>query len=238
MSANCRCVCVAGRPLRVVGSLAGGSGRGDGGARMAREANPSAQPYSSTPHLGQPRPRPADSGRANAKHRKKNAFHVRPLGYDSVNQDLTHRKAARITCDNARAMNEVSHFDQLLQAAIAQPEPQRLLFVFAAAGLPEDATASQRQRHAAGAGGTLTPLMCVDKAPAELSGFEALIAESRKAGPPWQVVFAAGLAGRDSQPPGAAQVEQALQAMVERVRGGVIDGLLALDPSGAPLSFA
>jgi len=160
------------------------------------------------------------------------------LEYDSVNQDLTHRKAARITCDDARAMNEVSHFDRLLQAAAAQPEPQRLLFVFAAAGVPEDATASQRQRFAAGAGGTLTPLMCVDKAPAELSGFDALNAESRKAGPPWQVAFAAELAGHDGQPPGAAQVEQALQARVERVRGDTIDGLPAIDPSGAPLSFA
>lgn len=186
----------------------------------------------------QPRPRPADSGRAKSEHRKKNAFHVRPLEYDSVNQDLTHRKAARITCDDARAMNEVSHFDRLLLAAAAQPEPQRLLFVFAAAGVPDDATASQRQRHSAGAGDTLTPLMCVDEAPAELSGFHALNAESRKAGPPWQVVFAAGLAGHDGQPPGAARIEHALRAMVERVRGGSIDGLLALDPSGAPLSFA
>ncbi len=162
---------------------------------------------------------------------------VRP-GDPSANQDLTYRKPARITCDDARSMNSSSHFDRLLQAAAAQSEPQRLLFVFAVAGLPEDATASQRQRHSTGAGGTLTPLMCVDKAPAELSGFDALIAESRKAGPPWQVVFAAGLAGRDGQPPGRAQVEQAQQAMLERVRGGMIDGLLALDPSGAPLSFA
>ena len=151
---------------------------------------------------------------------------------------LTHRKAVQITRGNARAMNEASHFDRLLQAAAAEPEPQRLLFVFAAAGVPDDATASQRQRFAAGAGGTLTPLVCADKAPAELSGFDALNAESRKAGPPWQVAFAAALAGHDGQPPGAAQIEQALKAMVERVRGGTIDGLIAPDPSGAPLSFA
>lgn len=130
-----------------------------------------------------------------------------------------------------------SHFDQLLQAAAAEPQPQRLLFVFANAGLPDDATPVQRQRFAAGSGGNLTPLMCVDKSSAELAGFEQLVAESKTAGPPWDVVFAAGLAGRSGQPPSAQQVEQALEGMVERVRSGTIGNLLALDSSGAPLHF-
>ena len=38
-----------------------------------------------------------------------------------------------------------------------------LLFVFAGAELPDDATPEQRQRFAEGAGGALVPLMCVDK---------------------------------------------------------------------------
>ncbi len=134
-------------------------------------------------------------------------------------------------------MDHLSHFDQLLQAAAAQIEPQRLLFVFATADLPEDATPAQREGFAAGNGGALAPLMCVDKAPGELSGFDALVIQAREAGPPWQVVFAAGLSGRNGQPPSDAQVEHALQKMVERVRGGMIDGLLALDPSGEPLRF-
>ena len=134
-------------------------------------------------------------------------------------------------------MDNLSHFDQLLQAAAAQPEPQRLLFVFATADLPEDPTPAQCQRFAAGDGGALAPLMCVDKAPGELSGFHALVVQSREAGPPWQVVFAAGLSGRNGQPPSDAQVGLALQKMVERVRGGMIDNLLAFDPSGEPLRF-
>ena len=122
-------------------------------------------------------------------------------------------------------MNPTSHFDQLLQAATNQPEPQRLLFVFAAADLPDDATPAQRQRFTAESGGALAPLMCVDKGPDDLSDFESLVTQSREAGPAWQVVFAAG------------QVDRALQAMVERVRDGRIDGLLALDPTGEPLHF-
>ncbi len=135
-------------------------------------------------------------------------------------------------------MSQSTMFDQLLQAAAAQPEPQRLLFVFTAAELPDDATPAQRERFAAGAGGALAPLMCVDKGLDELSSFEALAAEARRAGPPWQVMFAAGLPGSRGEPPSAEQVEQALQTLLERVRSGHLSGLLALDASGAPLQFA
>jgi len=37
-------------------------------------------------------------------------------------------------------MNPIPVFDQLLRAAAADSQPQRLLFVFAAADLPDDAT--------------------------------------------------------------------------------------------------
>ena len=57
-------------------------------------------------------------------------------------------------------MNPVSPFYPFLQAAATQPEPQRLLFVFAAAELPDDATPAQRLRHAACAGGALAPSAC------------------------------------------------------------------------------
>jgi hypothetical protein len=65
----------------------------------------------------------------------------------------------------------ISTFDDLLRAAREQPEPQRLLFVFAGAELPEDSTPEQRRRFAAGAGGALIPLMYVDKTPEELGTF-------------------------------------------------------------------
>lgn len=136
-----------------------------------------------------------------------------------------------------RKMELTSHFEQLLQAAAAQTDPQRLLFVFATAELPDDATPVQRQRFSAGGGGNLVPLMCVDKGVDELTSFDQLVAESQRAGPPWHVVFAAGLSGRNGQAPCAQQVEQALETMVERVRGGMLSSLLALDSSGEALDF-
>ena len=134
-------------------------------------------------------------------------------------------------------MTEPTHFQQLLHAAAAQPEYQRLLFVFAGAELPADATSAEREGFEAGRGGALEPLACVDKAVEELSSFEKLVAESRHACPPWQVVFIAGLPGMDGQPPTAEMVDGALDAMVEGVRTGSFGGFLALDPAGEPLSF-
>ncbi len=135
-------------------------------------------------------------------------------------------------------MTTPSHFEQLLQAAVAQPEPQRLLFVFAAAELPDAASAAQRERFDAGQGGALAPLACVDKAPADLTTFEALVAESRSASPPWHVVFIAGLPGQGSRPPSAQRIDSALEAMVENVRLGRFRGYLALGPTGEPLTFS
>lgn len=134
-------------------------------------------------------------------------------------------------------MNASPSFDQLLAAAAAQPEPQTLLFVFAAAELPPDATPAQRARFQQGAGGHLTPLMCVEKTLDELSTFDALVEESREAGPPWQVLFAAGLSGHDGQPPAGPAVEAALRDLVGRVRAGAVDGLLALSAQGELLQF-
>lgn len=135
-------------------------------------------------------------------------------------------------------MNSPSHFEQLLRAAVAQPEPQRLLFVFTAAELPPDASAQQRERFEAAQGGALAPLACVDKSPQELGTFEELVAESRNASPAWDVVFIAGLAGRDGRPPSPERVDSALEAMVESVRAGRFGGYLALNPAGEPLLFS
>jgi len=135
------------------------------------------------------------------------------------------------------SLHTASAFEQFLQAASAEAEPQRMLFVFAAAELPDDATPEQLAGFSAGCGGTLTPLMCVDKSPADLAGFAELAAEASEAGPPWDVVFAAGLSGRGGRPPSAEQVQRALDTMVEYVRIGRIGSLLALDRSGQGLQF-
>lgn len=129
----------------------------------------------------------------------------------------------------------IEHFDDLLRAAGRQPEPQRLLFVFAGAVLPAEASEAQRRDFDAGEGGELLPLMCVDKAAAEVTDFRALCAEAARAGPPWTLVFSAALSGRGGRPPATGETDAALRGMVDSIRAGRLDALLAFDRAGLPL---
>ncbi|WP_041389031.1 hypothetical protein [Polaromonas sp. JS666] len=132
---------------------------------------------------------------------------------------------------------DILSFDDLLQAARAQPEPQRLLFVFAGVELPEDSTPVQRERFKAGQGGALVPLMCVDKRPEELTSFAALVQESGQFGRRWGLVFAAALAGSVSRAPTSADAEEPLQRMVESIKQGRIGGFIPFDPQGQPVQI-
>jgi hypothetical protein len=131
----------------------------------------------------------------------------------------------------------IASFDDLLRAARQQPEPQRLLFVFTGAELPEDSTDEQRRRFAAGGGGALVPLMCVDKAPDELGTFVALVEESRLSGPDWAIVFVAGLAGRRGRTPTHEDAEAPLQRMVDAIKAGSHTSFIPFDRDGRPVLF-
>jgi hypothetical protein len=131
----------------------------------------------------------------------------------------------------------ISTFDDLLHAAHAQTSPQRLLFVFAEAGVPDDATPQEHARFQAGQGGTLTPLMCVDKAPDELASFDALLEESRQFEAPWHIVFVAALSGPGGRSPTTQDAEVPLQRMVESIKSGRIDGYIPFDRQGQPVQF-
>ncbi len=131
----------------------------------------------------------------------------------------------------------IATFEDLLRAAHSQPEPQRLLFVFAGAQLPEDSTTDQRLRFEAGQGGALVPLMSVDKSPDELADFEALVEESLEFSADWAVVFVAGLSGGDGRPPSGDEVGQALERMIESVKSGRFGAFMPFDRRGVPVLF-
>jgi hypothetical protein len=131
----------------------------------------------------------------------------------------------------------IENFDDLLRAAREQQQRQRLLFVFAGTELPDDSTAEQRQRFADGCGGALVPLMCVDKAPDELTTFAALATESRAAGPDWTMVFVASLGGQSDRPPTHADAEAPLQRMVDAIKAGAHGSFIPFDRDGQPVQF-
>jgi hypothetical protein len=127
---------------------------------------------------------------------------------------------------------DISTFDDLLRAARNQPEPQRLLLLFAGASLPHDASHEQRARFEAGESGELEPLMYVDKDPLALTDFNTLMAEAAALGPAWTLVFAAALSGHAGQAPGESAVDAALQRMVDALKAGDLAGLIPFDRQG------
>lgn len=126
----------------------------------------------------------------------------------------------------------ISSFDQLLEAAKQQTEPQRLLFVFVGAELPDDSSAAQRARFEAGQGGALVPIMYVDKTPEELKGFEDLVSESIQFEKKWNFVFAAALSGSGGVAPTSEAAEKPLQQMVEAIKAGTLGTLIPFDQHG------
>jgi hypothetical protein len=132
----------------------------------------------------------------------------------------------------------ISSYNDLLTAARAQPTPQRLLFAFATAQLPVDASREQRQSYQQQQGGTLTPVMCVDKLIDDLTDFAQLVQESLQTGAHWDIVFISSMAARSSAAgeDGTAgddpAVEAGLKKMLMAIESGQIDGFLAFNRGG------
>lgn len=131
----------------------------------------------------------------------------------------------------------ISSFSDLLIAATQQEQPQRLLFVFASAELPDDVDATQAARFAAGQGGALAPLLCVDKLPDEVPDFASLRQESLQMGKAWKVLFVSSMSGRNGLPPPSTAAQAHLDAMVAAIKAGRVDGLLAFDGEGEMLKL-
>ena len=127
---------------------------------------------------------------------------------------------------------EITCFEDLLAASLAQSQPQRLLFVFAAVELPDDPTTEEQAGFERGEGGALVPQMCVDKALDELNSFFDLVAEAAQFGKPWGIVFAAVLSGRAGAVPTTADADQPLERMIEAIQDGRFDGYIPFDPQG------
>jgi hypothetical protein len=134
----------------------------------------------------------------------------------------------------------IENFDDLLRAALAQPDPQCLLLVFVRVELPEDSSESERADFDAGYGGALVPVMSVDLAPerlVSLAGFDALCAEADQRQSDWQMVLAGALSGRKGQPPEDAAVVEATERLLKRVAAGEIGGLMPFNRAGEVLNL-
>ncbi|EIW88083.1 hypothetical protein AGRI_12796 [Alishewanella agri BL06] len=126
----------------------------------------------------------------------------------------------------------IESYQDLIQAAQAQTEPQRLLFVFARAELPNGYTENQKQHFEQGQGGALEPVLCVDKLPQDVANFQQLVEESRHTGFNWDIAFVSALGGRGGFPPNSDEAVQPLQMMMQKIQGGMIADFLTFDKNG------
>lgn len=131
----------------------------------------------------------------------------------------------------------IESYRDLIEAANTQSEPQRFLFVFCRAELPEDASPEEQSRFGRGEGGALSPIICVDKPLQEVRQFESLVEESRATGQDWDVVFVAAMSGRGGQAPTTDEAQQPLTMMVETIRLGNVGNYLAFSRGGELLAI-
>ncbi|MDO8466408.1 MAG: ribonucleotide reductase subunit alpha [Gallionella sp.] len=132
---------------------------------------------------------------------------------------------------------KISSYEDLLNAANKQAEPQRLLFVFTGAGLPDDHTQDQEKQFKARKGGTLTPVMCVDKLASERIGFAGLVEESRQTGADWDIVFVACMASKSKIASNSEETEQPFKTMIKSIQDGSIGNFLAFNRDGELVQF-
>ncbi|KQV90330.1 hypothetical protein ASD15_23765 [Massilia sp. Root351] len=120
---------------------------------------------------------------------------------------------------------KIASFEDLLAAAAAQDQPQRLLFAFSMAE-------SAPGHRGADAPQTLIPVMCADKAPEDVASFGQLAGEAAEIGAQWDMVMVSALSGAAGAQPPAGTVEQALRRMLRAIQDGQLDWMLAFDRQG------
>jgi hypothetical protein len=107
-----------------------------------------------------------------------------------------------------------SQFDELLKAAKKQDQPQRLLFLFA------KTEAKKKKKGKTKITGTIAPLMCVDKLPAEIISFKALESEADSIAPDWDFIITASLSGSEGLAPSSDDADPHLNQMANMLASG------------------
>ena len=106
-----------------------------------------------------------------------------------------------------------SAFSKMLDTSKQQEQPQRLLFMLA----QSETDNSDNQEES---GGTISPLMCVDKLPEEIESFATFVDEADSVNKAWNMIFIAAMSGQDGQAPTTEEAEPVLNMMVNDLMSG------------------
>lgn len=132
----------------------------------------------------------------------------------------------------------LNHFDDFLDIARQQTEPQRLLMVLAERELPPGHTPEQARQFEAGEGGHLAPLAGVDKLPKDITNFTDFVTESHEVVGKWDAMFVASLPGIEDSLPSPEATDEAVEKMLHAIRNGMIGGFLVFNCEGQPINLS
>lgn len=114
-----------------------------------------------------------------------------------------------------------------------QPEPQRLLFLFAST---EESNKSRKREDK---NGSIQPVMVVDKLPGEIKDFNAFVTEADHINNNWDFIFIASLGGEHNQPPSSEDAEPYLNKMTEDLlTGSNISKYVVFDRNENPIELS
>ncbi len=124
-----------------------------------------------------------------------------------------------------------SNFKKMIDAAEAQEQPQRILIMLAKSEVAEN----DKEK---GMSGTITPVICVDKTPDEITSFEDFIKEADSINSDWDMMFIAGLAGENNEMPTPEDADPILNNMVNNLMSGQdLSRYLVLDRNDDPVDI-
>ncbi|MBT3585954.1 MAG: ribonucleotide reductase subunit alpha [Halobacteriovoraceae bacterium] len=108
----------------------------------------------------------------------------------------------------------MSQFEQLLNRAKNEKQPQQVLLLFAKA---TDMFSEAKFDHQSG---TIDSIMCVNKSPDELTNFKNLVSEADQFSKDWNFIFISTLSGCDNQGPSEKDIDLALHKMSNTFANG------------------
>lgn len=124
-----------------------------------------------------------------------------------------------------------SNFKKMIDAAEAQDQPQRILIMLAKSEVEE----SDNEK---GMSGTITPVICVDKTPDEITSFEDFVKEADSINSDWDMMFIAGLSGENNEMPTPEDADPVLNNMVNNLMSGQeLSRYLVLDRNDDPVDI-
>ena len=118
-------------------------------------------------------------------------------------------------------------WNELIDMAEQQAEPQRLLFVFSKFVVREGQDPNDEA-----ADFSIEPVMYNDKPLDDIAAFGDLVKETEEAEFHWDVVFVAGLGGSNGELPSPETAEDHLQKMIQAIYRGQVHHFAVYNKSG------